>query len=105
MASHPIKLAVLVSGSGTTLQNLLDAIATGTLNASVEIVIGSKPDLKGLERAAVAKVMNFVVERSAFPDCAAFSKAVFGLIDDAKVDLICLAGWLCLLDIPEKYTR
>src|SRR5690242_6968360 len=60
MADRPLKLAVLVSGSGTTLQNLLDAIRAGTLNASVEIVIGSKPGLKGLERAASAKVMNFV---------------------------------------------
>jgi formyltetrahydrofolate-dependent phosphoribosylglycinamide formyltransferase len=103
MASSPLKLAVLVSGSGTTLQNLLDEIAAGRLNASVEIVIGSKPGLKGLERAATAKVMNFVAERSAFDSVAAFSKAVFDLIDDANVDLICLAGWLCLLDIPEKY--
>ena len=98
-----LKLAVLVSGSGTTLQNLLDAIRAGTLNASVDIVIGSKPDLKGLERAADAKVMNFVVERSAYEDCASFSKQVFTLIDDAGVDLVCLGGWLCLLDIPERY--
>jgi formyltetrahydrofolate-dependent phosphoribosylglycinamide formyltransferase len=99
----PIKLAVLVSGSGTTLQNLLDAIRADTLNASVEIVIGSKPGLKGLERAADAKVMNFVVDRSAYQDCATFSKQVFSLIDDAGVDLVCLGGWLCLLDIPERY--
>jgi formyltetrahydrofolate-dependent phosphoribosylglycinamide formyltransferase len=104
MAVAPLKLAVLVSGSGTTLQNLLDEIAAGRLNASVELVIGSKPGLKGLERAAAAKVMNFVVERTAYENVAAFSKQVFGLIDDAGgVDLVCLAGWLCLLDIPEKY--
>jgi formyltetrahydrofolate-dependent phosphoribosylglycinamide formyltransferase len=103
MPDSPLKLAVLVSGSGTTLQNLLDEIAAGRLNASVEVVIGSKPGLKGLERAASAKVINFVVERSAYDDCPAFSKAVFDLVDDANVDLVCLAGWLCLLDIPEKY--
>jgi formyltetrahydrofolate-dependent phosphoribosylglycinamide formyltransferase len=99
----PIKLAVLVSGSGTTLQNLLDEIAAKRLNASVELVIGSKPGLKGLERAADANVMNFVVERSAFESVADFSKQVFSLIDDAQVDLICLAGWLCLLQIPANY--
>jgi formyltetrahydrofolate-dependent phosphoribosylglycinamide formyltransferase len=104
MPDSSLKLAVLVSGSGTTLQNLLDAIRAGTLNASVEIVIGSKPGLKGLERAADAKVMNFVVDRSAYADCASFSKQVFALIDDAGgVDLVCLGGWLCLLDIPEGY--
>jgi folate-dependent phosphoribosylglycinamide formyltransferase PurN len=47
--------------------------------------------------------MNFVVDRTGYDDCAAFSKQVFSLCDDADVDLICLAGWLCLLDIPPKY--
>jgi formyltetrahydrofolate-dependent phosphoribosylglycinamide formyltransferase len=105
MADRPLKLAVLVSGSGTTLQNLLDAIRAGALNASVEIVIGSKPWLKGLARAADAKVMNFVVDRAAHADCASFSNQIFALIDDANVDLVCLGGWLCLLDIPERYAR
>jgi phosphoribosylglycinamide formyltransferase-1 len=105
MAASPLKLAVLVSGSGTTLQNLLEAISVGALHASVEIVVGSKPGLKGLERAAAAKVRNFVVDRSAYEGCASFSKQVFGLIDDAGVDLVCLAGWLCLLDIPATYAR
>jgi formyltetrahydrofolate-dependent phosphoribosylglycinamide formyltransferase len=103
MSDRPIKLGVLVSGSGTTLQNLLDEIAAGHLDATIELVIGSKPGLKGLERAAAAKVMNFVVERGGFEDLSTFSKAVFDLIDDANVDLICLAGWLCLLEIPQKY--
>jgi phosphoribosylglycinamide formyltransferase-1 len=104
MPSSPLKIAALVSGSGTTLQNLLDVIAAGQLDAEISVVIGSKPGLKGLERAAAAKVMNFVVERAAFgDDVAAFSKAVFDLIDDAAVDLVCCAGWLCLLDIPDRY--
>lgn len=103
MPDSPIKLAVLVSGSGTTLQNLLDEIVAGRLDASVEVVIGSRPGIKGLERAAAAKAMNFVVERSAFANTADFSKVVFELIDDAEADLVCLAGWLCLLEIPDKY--
>src|SRR5688572_4588506 len=103
MPNSPLKLAILLSGSGTTLQNILDEIAAGRLDASVEIVIGSKPGLKGLERAAAAKVMNFVVERSGYEDVQAFSTAVFNFLDDAEVDLICFAGWLCLLEIPANY--
>lgn len=98
-----IKLAVLVSGSGTTLANLLEEIAGGRLAADVRLVVASKTGIKGLARAADAKIMNFVVERQAFEDCARFSKEVFSLCDDADVDLICLAGWLCLLQIPAKY--
>jgi phosphoribosylglycinamide formyltransferase 1 len=99
----PIKLAVLISGSGTTLQNLIDQIASGKLDASINMVIGSKPGLMGLQRASEANLINFVVNRKAFENVADFSKQVFGLIDDTGVDLICLAGWLCLLDIPPKY--
>jgi phosphoribosylglycinamide formyltransferase 1 len=103
MPHLPLKLAVLVSGSGTTLQNLIDAIRVGELDAEVRIVIGSREGLKGIERAGSAGIMNFVVDRRAFDDCASFSKQVFGLIDDAGVDLVCLGGWLCLLDIPQRY--
>jgi formyltetrahydrofolate-dependent phosphoribosylglycinamide formyltransferase len=98
-----IKLAVLVSGGGTTLQNLIDVIAAKQLEADIRVVIGSKIGLKGLTRAADAKIMNFVVERSAYDDGAEFSREIFSLCDDAGADLVCLAGWLCLLDIPAKY--
>jgi len=98
-----IKLAVLVSGSGTTLQNMIDLIAAGQLDAEIRLVVGSRPGLKGLARAAEARIMNFVVDRPAYGDCASFSKEVFSLCDDADVDLVCLGGWLCLLDIPPKY--
>jgi len=103
MPDRPLNLAVLVSGSGTTLQNLIDQIGAGDLDARIAIVIGSRPELRGLQRAADAKLMNFVVDRKSFADVASFSKAVFALCDDAGVDLIVLAGWLCLLDLPEKY--
>src|SRR5436305_10308552 len=93
----PLKLAVLVSGSGTTLQNLIDCIAAGTLDAEIRLVIGSRPGIKGLARAESAKIMNFVADRASYEDCARFSKQVFDLCDDAEVDLVCLAGWLCLL--------
>lgn len=103
MPSPPLNLAVLVSGSGTTLQNLIDRIAGGSLAARVSVVIGSRPELRGLERAAEAKVMNFVVDRRGFPDAASFSRQVFSLCDDAGVDLVVLAGWLCLIDVPSRF--
>jgi len=103
MPSTPLNLAVLVSGSGTTLQNLIDRIADRTLDAKIAVVIGSRPELVGLKRAADAKLMNFVVDRHDYPDVPAFSRQVFKLCDDAEVDLVCLAGWLCLLQIPPKY--
>src|SRR4051794_33040201 len=103
MPASPVKLAVLVSGGGTTLQNLLEAIAAGQLAAEVRVVIGSRPGIKGLQRAADAKVMNFIVERRAFESLDEFSTEVFKLIDDAETALVVLGGWLSLLRIPAKY--
>jgi phosphoribosylglycinamide formyltransferase 1 len=103
MNRGPLKLAVLVSGSGTTLQNLVDVIARGQLHARVEVVIGSRPALLGLKRAAEAGLTHVVVDRTKHQDVATFSKQVFSYCDGLGVDLVCLAGWLCLLEIPAKY--
>ena len=103
MKRDALKLAVLVSGSGTTLQNLLDEIAAGRLNASVELVIGSKPDLLGVQRGVDAGVPTSVVARKDFFEVDTFANEVWSQIDAAKVDLVCFAGWLCLLPIPQRY--
>jgi len=103
MPFSPINLAVLVSGSGTTLQNMLDQIAARKFDARVKLVIGSREGLLGIDRAKRAEIPTEVVDRKSFPDLAMFSPRVFNLIDDANVDLVCLAGWLCLLDLPDKY--
>ena len=103
MAGPRLNLAVLVSGSGTTLQNLIDEIAAGRLDASIVLVIGSRPGLVGIDRAAAANLPHVVVDRREFPDSAAFSKRVFSLCDGVRAELLCLAGWLCLLDVPERY--
>ena len=105
MISHaPIKLAVLVSGSGTTLQNLLDQIKAGTLHAEIPVVIGSRPGLVGLERATAAGIKNVAVDRRSFTTATEFSRRVFQLCTDANVDLVCLAGWLCLLEVPDQFS-
>lgn len=103
MPDPRLKLTVLLSGSGTTLQNLIDEIAAGRLDAEIRVVIGSRTGLKGLERAAAARLPNVVVDRREFADTASFSREVFAHCDDAGVELVCLAGWLCLLDVPSHY--
>jgi len=105
VSDKALQIAVLLSGSGTTLQNLIDVIAAGRLNAQIKLVIGSRPELGGLKRAAAAKIMNFVVDRRQFEGVARFSRQIFSLCDDAQVDLICLAGWLSLLEIPDNYAQ
>lgn len=103
MPLAPVNLAVLASGSGTTLQNLIDRIGEGSLDARIKLVICSKPGLVAQQRAADAELPSVVVDRKSFADVRAFSERVFSLCDGANVDLICLAGWLCLLDVPARY--
>jgi phosphoribosylglycinamide formyltransferase-1 len=99
----PIRLAVLLSGGGTTLQNLLDRIAAGTLRAEIAVVISNKADAFGLTRARQAGVSAFVVERKSCASREDFSARIFAHCREADVDLVCLAGFLHLLHIPEDF--
>jgi phosphoribosylglycinamide formyltransferase-1 len=103
MSSDPIKLAVLVSGSGTTLQNLIDEITAKRLDARIVTVIGSREGLKGIERARAANLPVHVVNPKASESCAAFSREVFAICRDAEADLVVFAGWLCLLELPGDF--
>ncbi len=99
----PIRLAVLLSGSGTTLQNLLGRIVGGRLRAEVALVVSNRYDAFGLERARRAGVPTAVVERS---DCASrdeFGRRIFDHCRAAKVDLVCLGGFLQLLPVPDNF--
>lgn len=102
-SSLPIKLAVLISGGGTTLQNLIDVIARGELAATIEIVIASRPGLGGIARAEAAGLPVYVATRKAFDSVESFSDHIFSACEAAEVDLVCLGGWLQLLRIPQAW--
>src|SRR4051794_40467906 len=101
--NHPIRLAVLLSGSGTTLQNLLDRIAAGELRAQVVCVVSNNPAAFGLTRAANAGVPAFVVERKSCASRAEFGQRIFAPCRDAGAELVCMAGFLQLLPIASDY--
>src|SRR5258706_2856218 len=98
-----MNLAVLASGSGTTLQNLIDRISSKSLDARIDIVIASRPNILALDRAAKASIPAHIIDRKSFSSAADFSKPIFKLFDEHNIDLVCLAGWLCMLDIPPRY--
>src|ERR1700722_18648632 len=99
----PIKLGVLISGSGTTLQNLIECIRAGSLNAEIVAVVASRTGIKGIDRAREAGLPLHLVERSKNPDIAVFSREIFKICAEAGVELICLGGWLSMLDIPDMF--
>jgi phosphoribosylglycinamide formyltransferase-1 len=102
-ASTPIRLAVLLSGSGTTLQNLLDRTRDGRLPAEVVLVVSSKVDAFGLERARRAGMCSVVVNRKEAGTLEDFSERIFAACRAARVDLVCLGGFLQLIQVPEDF--
>ncbi len=99
----PIRLAVLISGGGTTLQNFIDRIANGQMRAEIAVVISSNPKSYGLTRARNSGLSTETIRREEFESVAAFSKAVFDRCSDVDVDLIALSGFLKLLKIPANF--
>ncbi len=99
-ASHPppsFVLGVLVSGSGTNLQAILDAIAAGTLNARVGVVVSNVANAKALDRAKAARVPAIVVDHKSFADRASFDAAVVEVLHSHRVDCVVLAGFMRLV--------
>jgi phosphoribosylglycinamide formyltransferase-1 len=102
-AVPPIRCAVLVSGNGTTLQNLIDRIAAGKLRAEIVLVVSNKADAPGLERARRAGIATAVVNRKEAGSREAFSERIFAACRAAGVDLVCLAGFLQLIKVPADF--
>ncbi len=101
--TSPVRLAVLISGSGTTLQNLADQITAGKLDAAITSVISSRPDVYGLVRAEKLHLPSAVIMRRNYPDIASFSDAVFSRVEEYHADLVIMAGFLSLLTIPPRF--
>lgn len=101
----PIHLGVLLSGSGRTLQNLIDRIEAGTLPAKIEVVVSSTPKAFGLERARKHNLPAVAVERKAYPDARSYSDAVTRALEAHPIDLVIMAGFLHLYLYPEKWER
>ncbi len=91
-------LCVLISGGGTTLQNFIDRIAAGTLDARISGVVSSRADVLGIDRAKRAG-LPVVVE----PRGPEFADRVWAAIRDYNPDYVCLAGWLHLLPVPAEF--
>ena len=98
-----LRIAVLISGGGTTLQNLLDRSADGRLPAQVVQVISSRADAVGVKRAADAGVPVASIERKACASVKDFSDRIFDYCRRAEADLVCLAGFLQLVQIPDDF--
>lgn len=103
MSSQTIRLAVLLSGNGTTLQNLHELGEAGTLPARIRLVVANRADAFGLERARKTNVPAKFISRKEAGSLEEFSRRIFDECRQAQVDLVLLAGFLTLVQVPDDF--
>lgn len=95
--SSPCRLGVLVSGSGTNLQAIIDRIESGDIHAEIACVISNKADAYALTRAARHGIPVVVHENARYADRQAYDAATVEILQKFKVDLVILAGFMRIL--------
>lgn len=95
--THSRRLGVLISGRGSNLQALIDAIADGSLNAQIAIVISNKADAAGLDRARAAGIETLVLDHRSFASRDDYDAALASELRSRGVSLVCLAGFMRLI--------
>jgi phosphoribosylglycinamide formyltransferase 1 len=103
--SSVLPIAVLISGGGTTLRNLIDEIQAGTLPVEIRLVISSSPTARGLEFAKAAGIRSLVIEKQKGLSDAEFSEAVFGPCREAAVRYVVMGGYLKHVLIPPDFEK
>lgn len=99
----PLRLAILISGGGTTMTNIADHIARGELAAEIGLVIASHDRCGGIAKATERGLTTRVFDRKQYDSVDSFSQGVFATIREVGCGLVCLGGFLSLLRIPEDY--
>jgi phosphoribosylglycinamide formyltransferase-1 len=94
-----LRISVLVSGGGTNLQAIIDGIENGSIgNAKIVRVISSNPKAYSLERAEKHQISSAVIGKANYPDTEERTAALINELDEAKTDLVVLAGYMSILD-------
>lgn len=87
----------MISGSGTNLQAIIDAVKQGQINASIAAVISNRADARGLQRALRENINTAVIDQSKYHDRTAYDEALIAEIDKYNPDLVVLAGFMRIL--------
>ncbi len=100
---RPIRLAVLISGGGTTLDNFVSHIKQGKLSAEISLVLASRENCAGIEKSKNYGFPTEVVIRKEFDKVEDFSEVLFERCRENNVDLVVLGGFLSLIKIPKDF--
>lgn len=91
------RIAILISGGGTNLQAFIDAVAAGSLDAEIAVVLSNRPDAYGLTRARIAGIPAECVRHQGYPDRESFDQAMIDTLEKYGPDLVILAGFMRIL--------
>ncbi len=97
MSKTPCRIVVLISGNGSNLQAIIDAIGANTIPAEIVAVISNKAEAYGLQRAHAANIATAVLPYAEFNDRVKYDQALMTCIDQYQPDLIVLAGFMRIL--------
>lgn len=97
MPEQVANLVVLISGTGSNLQAIIDQVKTGTLPARICAVISNREDAYGLERAREANIPTQIIAHARYGDRESFDEALMQAIDECQPDLVILAGFMRIL--------
>jgi phosphoribosylglycinamide formyltransferase-1 len=91
------RIGILISGRGSNMQAIVEAVGSGALDATVALVVSNRADAAGLEYARAAGLETQVLDHRGWPSRAAYDAAVADALEARGVDLVCLAGFMRLL--------
>jgi phosphoribosylglycinamide formyltransferase-1 len=94
------RLGVLISGRGSNLQSIIDAVASGRLCATIAVVASNRADAQGLQRARAAGIETLHLSPRDYPHRDAYDRAMADALKARHVDLVCLAGFMRLVGQP-----
>lgn len=98
--AEPLKIGVLISGSGTNLQALIDRIADGSLNAEIVLVVSSRPSAAGLKRAADAGIQTLALSKEIYADPWEADEVIASELKRAGAEYIVMAGYMRMVHDP-----
>jgi phosphoribosylglycinamide formyltransferase-1 len=105
MGNEMMKIAVWISGGGTTLGNILDCVSAGLLDVDVCLVVSSRSDVGGIEVARASAIETQVVLKSLFISPTGYSEEMFRRCRELAVDYVVMAGFLKHVLIPQDFTN
>ena len=94
------RIGVLISGRGSNLQSIIDAVRGSRLDAHIGVVISNRADAAGLMRARDAGIEGRIVNARDFPDKETCDRAIADILLDSRVELVCLAGFMRIVGKP-----